>query len=121
MWPGGLRRGLGDVWPLLVIGIGRLVVHKEIDYQVRTRLGGFSLSLSLSLLWDGTAGARGLAISHAVSQEHTSEYGVHWNFFFTLSVVHAVWCALRIPRRWVWAAAALVLLANECLQSLGGG
>ncbi|XP_007517037.1 phosphatidylinositol-glycan biosynthesis class W protein [Erinaceus europaeus] len=47
-----LKKSLYSVWPLIFLGIGRLVIIKSIDYQ-----------------------------------EHLTEYGVHWNFFFTLIVV----------------------------------
>lgn len=54
-------KSLLSVWPLILLGIGRSVIIKSIDYQ-----------------------------------EHLTEYGVHWNFFFTLIVVKLVTSLLLI-------------------------
>lgn len=33
-------------------------------------------------------------------QEHVSEYGVHWNFYFTLAGVYLVYSALQCLGKW---------------------
>lgn len=52
--------------PLLVLGSARLATTKGLDYQACAR-------------------ARPTPSSRARTQEHVSEYGVHWNFFYTLA------------------------------------
>lgn len=73
-----LTKSLYSVWPLVFLGIGRLVVIKSIDYQ-----------------------------------EHLTEYGVHWNFFFTLIVVKLITSLLLIifplNKSWIVAISITVL------------
>ncbi|XP_034405955.1 phosphatidylinositol-glycan biosynthesis class W protein [Cyclopterus lumpus] len=61
-----------SVWPLVVLGVGRLVSLKMSGYH-----------------------------------EHVTEYGVHWNFFFTLAIVRVVasvlLAILPVSRSWVIA------------------
>ncbi|XP_004684514.1 PREDICTED: phosphatidylinositol-glycan biosynthesis class W protein [Condylura cristata] len=71
-------KSLYSVWPLIILGIGRSVIIKSIDYQ-----------------------------------EHLTEYGVHWNFFFTLIVVKLVTSLLLIlfplNKSWIVAIGISVL------------
>ncbi|EGV94927.1 phosphatidylinositol-glycan biosynthesis class W protein [Cricetulus griseus] len=73
-----LRKSLYSVWPLVFLGMGRLVVIKSIGYQ-----------------------------------EHLTEYGVHWNFFFTIIVVKLVTSLLLtifpLNKSWVVAVSITVL------------
>uniref|UniRef100_A0A2P2KQ36 GPI-anchored wall transfer protein 1 n=1 Tax=Rhizophora mucronata TaxID=61149 RepID=A0A2P2KQ36_RHIMU len=48
--------------PLLLLGFGRLVSTRSVDYQV-----------------------------------HSAEYGVHWNFFFTLAAVSIITSVINVP------------------------
>lgn len=71
-------KSLYSVWPLVFLGVGRLVTVKSIGYQ-----------------------------------EHLTEYGVHWNFFFTLIVVKLVTSLLLIifplSKSWIVAISIIVL------------
>ncbi|XP_010988772.1 phosphatidylinositol-glycan biosynthesis class W protein isoform X1 [Camelus dromedarius] len=73
-----LIRSLYSVWPLVFLGMGRLVIIKSIDYQ-----------------------------------EHLTEYGVHWNFFFTLIFVKLITSLLLIifplNKSWIVAVSITVL------------
>ncbi|XP_013007559.1 phosphatidylinositol-glycan biosynthesis class W protein isoform X1 [Cavia porcellus] len=73
-----LLKSLYSVWPLIILGLGRLITIKSIEYQ-----------------------------------EHLTEYGVHWNFFFTLIVVKLVTTVLLIVfplnKSWIVAISIIVL------------
>ncbi|XP_029375315.1 phosphatidylinositol-glycan biosynthesis class W protein [Echeneis naucrates] len=70
-----IRKQLLSVWPLVVLGMGRLVSLKLTDYQ-----------------------------------EHVTEYGVHWNFFFTLAIVRVVASMLLtvLPANHSWLYSLLI-------------
>ncbi|XP_063300452.1 phosphatidylinositol-glycan biosynthesis class W protein [Pelobates fuscus] len=71
-----------SVWPLIALGLGRLVSVKSIDYH-----------------------------------EHVSEYGVHWNFFFTLAVVKLLAALLFTisPPQKSWVLAAIIISGYQLL------
>ncbi|MXQ84480.1 hypothetical protein E5288_WYG020644 [Bos mutus] len=73
-----LTKSLYSLWPLVFLGVGRLVAIKSIDYQ-----------------------------------EHLTEYGVHWNFFFTLIAVKLITSLLLIifplNRSWIVAISITAL------------
>ncbi len=85
---------------LLVIGIVKAVAHSSVGYQV-CRSSSTS-SWRLSQCADARAEVRyrgGYRTAYALGcvpvQNHVSEYGTHWNFFFTYSIVTAT-CALAL-------------------------
>ncbi|KNE56929.1 hypothetical protein AMAG_02696 [Allomyces macrogynus ATCC 38327] len=76
-----IRRG----WPLWLLGLGRVISVKGLDYQ-----------------------------------EHVSEYGVHWNFFFTLAALGPIVVFLDRWVRWSDAPmAAMLLIDYEVLLAKG--
>ncbi|NXY26934.1 PIGW protein, partial [Atrichornis clamosus] len=79
-----LARQSFAVWPLLSLGVGRLLSVKSMEYQ-----------------------------------EHTSEYGVHWNFFFTLAFVRLAASLLLavFPKHKSWLAALALAGVYQLLLS----
>ncbi|KAM3869593.1 phosphatidylinositol-glycan biosynthesis class W protein [Diretmus argenteus] len=67
-----VTKQIASVWPLVVLGMGRLLSVKMTGYH-----------------------------------EHVTEYGVHWNFFFTLAIVRVVASMLLalfpVNKSWVFA------------------
>lgn len=59
--------------------------------------------------------ARMASVKLSDYQEHVTEYGVHWNFFFTLAIVRVVASSLLviIPVSYSWLVA---LLISSCYQ-----
>ena len=64
--------------------------------------------------------ARLVTTKAAQYQEHVSEYGVHWNFFFTLGAVQLLLVLLRPPTAWSAAAALAIAGAYQAALSLLG-
>ncbi|NWY70865.1 PIGW protein, partial [Erithacus rubecula] len=79
-----LARQVFAVWPLVSLGVGRLLSVKSIEYH-----------------------------------EHTSEYGVHWNFFFTLALVRLAASVLLavFPRHKAWLVAVALAVLYQLLLS----
>lgn len=80
---GGLKTALQSTCPLILLGLGRIVSTRGIDYQV-----------------------------------HVGEYGVHWNFFFTLAAVALLTSIINIHPRYCGILGLFILTGVKCLSSI---
>lgn len=80
-----LAKQFFSIWPLIFLGVGRLLSVKSIEYQ-----------------------------------EHTSEYGVHWNFFFTLAFVRLAASLLLaiIPTNKSWIVAVNLAVLYQLILNI---
>ncbi|CAA6664057.1 unnamed protein product [Spirodela intermedia] len=75
---------LKSITPLIVLGFGRLIFTKGVDYQV-----------------------------------HVGEYGVHWNFFFTLAAVSLLTSITRLHPIYCGILGLSILVAYQILLMSG--
>jgi phosphatidylinositol glycan class W len=89
-----LARSLYKATPLILLGLVRVIMVKGVEYPV-------SIYPYLRYSTD--------------EQEHITEYGVHWNFFFTLAMLPVFGTALwPIRRNFLrWSAIAVMLGLGE--------
>ncbi|KAG7515499.1 phosphatidylinositol-glycan biosynthesis class W protein [Solea senegalensis] len=82
-----ITKQLVSVWPLVVLGLGRLASVKMTHYH-----------------------------------EHVTEYGVHWNFFFTLAVVRVVASMLLaiLPVSQAWVLSLVLSGLYQCTLETTG-
>lgn len=80
-----LAKQVFSIWPLIFLGVGRLLSVKSIEYH-----------------------------------EHTSEYGVHWNFFFTLAFVRLAASLLLaiIPKNKSWIVAMNLAVLYQLILNI---
>ncbi|KAL2901373.1 hypothetical protein RDABS01_026455 [Bienertia sinuspersici] len=74
----GWKTALQSTWPLILLGVARLVSTAGVDYQV-----------------------------------HVGEYGVHWNFFFTLAAVSLLTSAINIHPQYCGILGLCILIGYQ--------
>ncbi|CAL5432300.1 unnamed protein product [Camellia sinensis] len=108
---GKLRDALQSTSPLIILGIARLVSTASVDYQgiVNQKKGGFVVIDDIE--------ARGhVGRDEYVGPVHVGEYGVQWNFFFTLAAVSILTSIINVPPKYSGILGSLILLGYQvCL------
>ncbi|KAK6934973.1 Phosphatidylinositol anchor biosynthesis protein PIGW/GWT1 [Dillenia turbinata] len=102
--------------PLIILGFGCLLSTVGVDYQFRTVLLVFTFSFLIELgdVW-GNYYFR-MFNNERRNEVHVGEYGVHWNFFFTLAAISILTSTINIPPRYCGAVGFLVLIGYQiCL------
>jgi len=84
--------GIKATAPLLLLGFIRLVTTSGVDYQVKKLLRFCLKYFSFYKILIS------LVINYM--QVHVTEYGVHWNFFFTLAAISILTSFVNIPAKY---------------------
>ncbi len=107
------RKGtLRAIAPLILLGATSSTCPPVLNAHFTIAAGSTARSgASLAQLHAGLAR---LAMTKLVGyQEHVSEYGEHWNFFFTLAAVASLTAVVRLPPTALLPAGAIVLAAHQ--------
>lgn len=78
---------------------------------------GLKAAVPLVLL----GGVRQLATAAVGYQQHLGEYGLHWNFYWTIAAVSVATLAVPVPPGWLALAGLLVTLLHQAVLSLNLG
>eukprot|EP00002_Diphylleia_rotans_P000440 TRINITY_DN10231_c0_g1_i1.p1 TRINITY_DN10231_c0_g1~~TRINITY_DN10231_c0_g1_i1.p1 ORF type:complete len:364 (+),score=50.39 TRINITY_DN10231_c0_g1_i1:50-1141(+) len=88
--------------------------NKGVLERFLSGLRGTSLLLIIGL-------ARFVSIRFLNYQEHVSEFGVHWNFFITLSLLHLYASVVCFNHQQSWKAGLVYIFIQQVYLSLCGG
>ncbi|TDH72124.1 hypothetical protein CCR75_004555 [Bremia lactucae] len=105
------------------IGVGAFIVSSAISVKSQTNQGTFEVlvitprksynflrPIALVLIFGV---ARFVTVKGVNYQEHVTEYGVHWNFYFTLAGVYLVYSLLRACGKWAVSPIVALLIAFD--------
>ncbi|KHN94250.1 GPI-anchored wall transfer protein [Metarhizium album ARSEF 1941] len=116
---------------LMDMGVGSFVFTAGVVAArpvLRERASGKSVSLARRLIYSARHSApllvlgvaRLLSVKGLDYAEHVTEYGVHWNFFFTLGLLPPFVATFQAVLRYVPSHAALALLVGGAYEVLLG-
>ena len=88
--------------------------------QNRLKYLGKTLSKAIPMLILGFL--RFASVKASGYHEHVSEYGLHWNFFFTLAfteIMSSLVFVTSFPIKWSWIVAIMLAACHETYLGLG--
>ncbi|CAG9784139.1 unnamed protein product [Diatraea saccharalis] len=109
-------------YSLMDTGVGLFVlmsglVHKNSKNNNFTMLIRSNIKFVTILIILGVA--RFISIKQLDYQEHVTEYGVHWNFFFTLAICKVISTVILLYTKHALFASILLLVVHEYLLIIG--
>nr|GMD76282.1 GWT1 protein [Ipomoea batatas] len=106
---------------LMDLGVGSFVLANSLVSRQARGISTLKISNSLRsaspLIFLGFA--RLISTSSVDYQVHVGEYGVHWNFFFTLAGVAILTSIINVPPNYCGILGLLILLGYQVLLLLG--
>ncbi|XP_031098352.1 uncharacterized protein At4g17910 isoform X2 [Ipomoea triloba] len=106
---------------LMDLGVGSFVLANSLVSRQARGISTLKISNSLCsaspLIFLGFA--RLISTSSVDYQVHVGEYGVHWNFFFTLAGVAILTSIINVPPSYCGILGLLILLGYQVLLLLG--
>lgn len=106
---------------LMDVGVGSFVFASGLVASSASRRAAWSRVSSLHIVALLALGAARVAATRSVGYHETAfEYGVHWNFFFTLAAVKLCTTVVAVPPPLAIPTGVAVMAIHEALLTWGG-
>ncbi|OTF77068.1 hypothetical protein BLA29_005530 [Euroglyphus maynei] len=117
-------------WSLMDIGVGCFIaINAALSPESRLMnseisfFGKFKKTLRSSLPLIVIGSIRLAAVKSVNYQEHVTEYGVHWNFFFTISfvkIISSILCAFLGGKINLYAVSITLMIVQQMMLKIFG-
>lgn len=110
---GGAAAAADSAAGLVSAAAAGTTVSSVVRLRLRQLWKGIKAAVPLLLL----GGAREIATAFVGYQAHLGEYGLNWNFFFTIAAVTLLTLAVPVPPRWLGPLGVALTAAHQVLLS----